>query len=248
LWLSPPNHQGAPGSIPAPNPNEPPDIEGNEMQKIKSIEVGDREFSEAESAEALRYLSENPDEDLTVYMANGDYTCARVFMQLHSRVAPTISDIEMVYHPETNGPALWFEINGYRCFEHLRESAGTFEIDPTDSDLATMPFSTRQIDGIREKLRAWLAGTVHISVTLNGVEDFCSFTVPANAGADFIEVTIERENSSIGGWEAERVFVQADSEIRRFIANDVIVFRDGVEMTELRSTRDPAAMNHLRAA
>jgi hypothetical protein len=217
------------------------------MQKIKSIEVGDREFSEAESAEALRYLSENPDEGLTIYMANGDFTCARVFMQLHSR-APTISDIEMVYHPETNGPALWLKVNGYRVFEHVSESGGTFEIDPNDSDLETMPFSDRQVDGIRDQLHTWLAGTVDISVTLNGVEDFISFTVPANAGANFIEATIERENSSIGGWEAERVFIQADSEIRRFIANDVIVFRDGIEMPELRSTRDPAALNHLRAA
>ena len=83
-----------------------------------------------------------------------------------------------------------------------------------------------------------MTNTAHdtISATVNGTADYFVLAVPAGSDANTIREAIEAENRQVGGSDAAPLFVEADSEIRQFIGNDITVYRNGVEVSELRAS------------
>jgi uncharacterized protein YfdQ (DUF2303 family) len=143
-----------------------------------------------------------------------------------------ISNIEGKFDADQNTQVLTFDLNGSETLEFL--DADHTLCAAHDSNLHNY-LDVDTANEVREQLKSWLADNATVSVAVNGVEDFFVINVPANADEDAIREAIETENKAVGGSDAEPVFVEADSNVRQFVGKDVIVTKNGFEITDLRA-------------
>jgi len=143
-----------------------------------------------------------------------------------------ISNIEGKFDTEQNTQVLTFDLDGSETLEFLDDD-GTL-CAAHDSNLHNY-MDVDTANEVREQLKSWLADNATVSVAVNGVEDFFVINVPADADEDVIREAIEVENRKVGGSDAEPVFVEADSNVREFVGKDVIVTKNGFEVSELRA-------------
>lgn len=143
-----------------------------------------------------------------------------------------ISNIHGKFDTDHNTQVLAFDLNGSETLEFLDED-GTL-CAAHDSNLHNY-LDVDTATEAREQLNAWLAENATVSVAVNGVDDFFVINVPADADEDAIREAIETENKAVGGSDAEPVFVEADSNVRQFVGKDIVVTKNGFEVTELRA-------------
>jgi hypothetical protein len=143
-----------------------------------------------------------------------------------------ISNIEGKFDTEQNTQVLTFDLDGSETLEFLDDD-GTL-CAAHDSNLHNY-LDVDTANEVREQLNAWLAENATVSVAINGVDNFFVINVPADADEDAIREAIEVENRKIGGSGAEPVFVEADGEVLQFIGKDVVVTKNGFEVSELRA-------------